>query len=77
MAPSGFCAMARSRSISFSMLSRMAYLHARWQISVISAPEYPCVNLAKVSTSTSLAIGDFLKFALKIEILDLSSGNGM
>lgn len=34
-------ASARSRSMSFSIDSRIAYLHARWQISVMSAPEKP------------------------------------
>ena len=27
------------------MFSRIADLHARWQISVMSAPEKPCVKL--------------------------------
>jgi len=34
-------ASARSLSMSFSIDSRIAYLHARWQISVMSAPEKP------------------------------------
>ena len=36
-------ASARSLSMSFSIDSRIAYLHARWQISVMSAPEKPVV----------------------------------
>lgn len=38
--------------------SRMAFFAARWQISVISAPEYPWVALASISKLTSSATGD-------------------
>lgn len=41
---SGFSARRFSFSMSRSIDSRIAYLHARWQISVISAPENPFVN---------------------------------
>lgn len=44
---------------------------------MISAPEKPSVNLPTNSKSTFLAIGVFLKLALKIEILDGRSGNGI
>ncbi|MFS8012117.1 hypothetical protein Hanom_Chr14g01317011 [Helianthus anomalus] len=54
------------RILTFSMFSRMAYLHARWQISVMSAPLKPCVYLARARRSTSLEIGDFLNADLKI-----------
>ena len=37
----------------------MAYLQARWQISVMSAPEKPLVCFTSRSTSTSGATGDF------------------
>jgi hypothetical protein len=63
--------------LTFSMFSLMAYLHARWQISVISAPLNPWVYLARAFKSTSLATGDFLRQALKIWSLDWSSGRGM
>lgn len=61
-----FSFISRSRFMSFSMHSRMANLHARWQISVISAPLKPCVVLAKNWMSTSLEIGD-LRRAAKID----------
>lgn len=38
--------------------SRIAFLAALWQISVMSAPEYPCVALASMSMLTSSATGD-------------------
>nr|ACN27521.1 unknown [Zea mays] len=63
---SGLSFLRLSRSMSFSMFSLMAYLHARWQISVISAPLKPWVYLARACKSTSLATGDFLRQALKI-----------
>ena len=48
----------------FSIDSRMAYLQARWQISVKSAPENLAVALAISSMSTSLAMGDLRKHLL-------------
>lgn len=60
-------------SMSFSMFSRMAALHARWQISVMSAPEKPCVNLTRVSKSTSGAMGDLRSTDLQG---DRSGGGG-
>lgn len=74
---SGFSARRFSRSMSRSMDSRMAYLQARWQISVMSAPEKPCVKRASVSMSTSAAMGDLRRFALKMDRRDGSSGSGM
>ena len=53
-------------SMSFSMLSRMAAFTARWQASVMSAPEKPCVYLTSRSKSTSGATGDLRRQALKI-----------
>lgn len=47
IAVAGLSARSRSRRISVSMACRMANLHARWQISVKSAPEKPCVTFAK------------------------------
>ena len=38
--------------------SRIAFLAALWQISVMSAPEYPWVALASISMLTSSATGD-------------------
>ena len=38
--------------------SRMAFFAALWQISVMSAPEYPWVALASISMLTSSATGD-------------------
>ena len=55
----------------------MAYLQARWQISVMSAPEKPAVNLTSVSRSTSGATGDLRSTELKIWRRDGSSGSGM
>lgn len=49
----GLVCLSLSLRISFSMLSLMASLHARWQISVRSAPEKPLVILARKSKSTS------------------------
>lgn len=49
----GLVCLSLSRRISFSMLSLMASLHARWQISVRSAPENPLVIFARKSKSTS------------------------
>merc|ERR1719231_2021919 len=74
---SGLSDFRRSRSMSFSMFSRIAYLHARWQISVMSAPEKPFVCLASVSRSRSSARGDLRRFALKMFRRDPSSGRGM
>uniref|UniRef100_A0A8R7K034 Uncharacterized protein n=1 Tax=Triticum urartu TaxID=4572 RepID=A0A8R7K034_TRIUA len=74
---SGFSFRLLSFSMSFSMFSLMAYLHARWQISMMSAPLNPCVYLASAFRSTSLATGDFLRQALKIWSLDSTSGRGM
>lgn len=42
----GLLARSFSLRISVSMHCLMASLHARWQISVRSAPENPCVTLA-------------------------------
>jgi hypothetical protein len=42
----GLLARSFSLRISVSMHCLMASLHARWQISVKSAPEKPCVTLA-------------------------------
>jgi len=55
----------------------MAYLHARWQISVMSAPENPLVYLTSSAVSTSSATGDLRSTALKIWVRLPSSGNGM
>ena len=55
----------------------MAYLQARWQISVMSAPEKPLVCLTRASTSTSSATGDLRRTALKIWRRLPSSGKGM
>ena len=55
------------------MLSRMAYLTARWQISVISAPEKPWVTLDSRSMSTSGATGDLRSALLKMERREPSS----
>lgn len=49
----GLVCLSLSLRISFSMLSLMASLHARWQISVRSAPEKPLVIFARKSKSTS------------------------
>lgn len=49
----GLVCRSLSLRISFSMLSLMASLHARWQISVRSAPEKPLVIFARKSKSTS------------------------
>lgn len=38
------CCCGGGRGRTFSMDSRMAYLTARWQISVMSAPEKPWVT---------------------------------
>lgn len=50
-------------SMSLSMLSLMADLQALWQISVMSAPEKPCVKRVRVSMSTSGATGDLRRHA--------------
>ena len=50
---SGLSALSRSFWISDSIDSRIANLHARWQISVKSAPLKPCVVFAKYSKSMS------------------------
>ena len=55
----------------------MAYLQARWQISVMSAPEKPLVYLTSWARSTSGATGDLRRAALKIWFLLGSSGRGM
>eukprot|EP00898_Chlorokybus_atmophyticus_P005073 jgi/Chlat1/5567/Chrsp369S08998 len=67
---SGFSALRFSRSMSFSMFSRMAYLQARWQISVISAPLNPCVYFARASRSTSGANGDLRNSRLEVLVGD-------
>jgi len=43
----GLVCLSLSLRISFSMHSLMASLHARWQISVRSAPEKPLVIFAR------------------------------
>ena len=55
----------------------MAYLQARWQISVMSAPENPLVYLTRRAVSTSSATGDLRSTALKIWVRLPSSGKGM
>jgi len=55
----------------------MAYLQARWQISVMSAPEKPLVYLTSSAVSTSSATGDLRSTALKIWVRLPSSGKGM
>ncbi len=52
-------------------------MHARWQISVMSAPEKPLVYLTSRSWSTSGAMGDLRSTALKICRRLGSSGSGM
>ena len=52
-------------------------MQARWQISVMSAPEKPLVYLTSRSTSTSGATGDLRRTALKIWRRLPSSGRGM
>lgn len=42
----GLVVRSFSLRISVSIHCLIASLHARWQISVISAPEKPCVTLA-------------------------------
>ena len=74
---SGSAARRCSRSMSRSMDSRMAYLQARWQISVMSAPLKPWVKRARVSMSTSPAMGDLRRAALKMASRLGSSGRGM
>ena len=64
-------------SRSSAMLSRIAPFTARWQISVMSAPEKPWVAWAMDSTSTSSATGLFRSAALKMLILLWRSGSGM
>lgn len=49
----GLVCLSLSLRISLSMLSLIASLHARWQISVRSAPEKPLVIFARKSRSTS------------------------
>ena len=63
--------------MSASMFSLMASLQARWQISVMSAPEKPLVTLARKLRSTSLARGDLRRLALRMEMRLSSSGSGM
>mmetsp|Transcript_37639 Transcript_37639/g.73535 ORF Transcript_37639/g.73535 Transcript_37639/m.73535 type:complete len:243 (+) Transcript_37639:349-1077(+) len=63
--------------IVFSMLSLMAYLHERWQISVRSAPENLAVALASSSISTSLATGDLRRQDLRMSRREAWSGRGM
>ena len=46
-------------SVQAGVAHRIAYLQARWQISVMSAPEKPLVCFTSRSTSTSGATGDF------------------
>ena len=55
----------------------MAYLHARWQISVMSAPEKPFVKRTRRSMSTPSSTGDLRRAALKMLRLLGSSGRGM
>lgn len=52
----GLVCLSLSLRISFSMLSLIASLHARWQISVRSAPEKPLVIFARKSKSTSYKV---------------------
>jgi len=49
----------------------MAYLQARWQISVMSAPEKPLVCFTSRSTSTSGATGDFRNTACRMHTNDV------
>jgi len=55
---------------SASIASLTADFAAFWQIYVKSAPENPSVILAKKLRSTSLAIGVFLRLALRTPSLD-------
>eukprot|EP00732_Lithocolla_globosa_P002951 Lithocolla_globosa_v1_NODE_2130_length_2151_cov_211.295802.p2 type:complete len:110 gc:universal NODE_2130_length_2151_cov_211.295802:1815-1486(-) len=63
--------------ISFSIDSRMASLHARWQISVRSAAEKPGVTLDRYARSTLGSRGDLRRAARRISVRDPSSGSGM
>ena len=49
-------------------LHLMAYLQARWQISVMSAPEKPLVKRTSRSMSTPSSTGDFRRAALKMDL---------
>ena len=46
----------------------MAYLQARWQISVMSAPEKPLVKRTSRSMSTPSSTGDLRRAALKMDL---------
>ncbi|TNN54968.1 hypothetical protein EYF80_034836 [Liparis tanakae] len=70
----GLVCLSLSLRISFSMHSLMASLHARWQISVRSAPEKPLVIFAN---SVTLLMGLLRRLAFRMLILLFSSGSGM
>jgi hypothetical protein len=67
----------QARSHSRLIDSRMANLHARWQISVRSAPVNLSVCCAMYDRSTSLWIGDLRKHDLRMERRLSRSGIGM
>mmetsp|Transcript_4150 Transcript_4150/g.16097 ORF Transcript_4150/g.16097 Transcript_4150/m.16097 type:complete len:276 (+) Transcript_4150:859-1686(+) len=69
--------MAACRACSAAIASLIAYFVARWQISVMSAPEKPSVALASLSRSTSGARGDLRRFAPKMDRRESRSGSGM
>mmetsp|Transcript_30498 Transcript_30498/g.61459 ORF Transcript_30498/g.61459 Transcript_30498/m.61459 type:complete len:238 (-) Transcript_30498:649-1362(-) len=77
MASSPRASRSRCRRMCFSMLSRIAYLHARWQISVKSAPENLAVARATSSMEISLASGDLRRHALRMSSREAWSGSGM
>jgi len=80
--PIGILAFGSNANAAFflasdSIHSLTAALAAYWANSARSAPENPSVTWDKKSTSTSLAIGDFLNVAFKILVLDGLSGKGI
>mmetsp|Transcript_43754 Transcript_43754/g.104032 ORF Transcript_43754/g.104032 Transcript_43754/m.104032 type:complete len:238 (+) Transcript_43754:360-1073(+) len=77
MASSPCASRSRLARMVFSMLSRIAYLHDRWQISVRSAPENLLVALAISSISMSLASGDLRRHDLRMSTRERWSGSGM
>mmetsp|Transcript_25338 Transcript_25338/g.34818 ORF Transcript_25338/g.34818 Transcript_25338/m.34818 type:complete len:211 (+) Transcript_25338:580-1212(+) len=64
-------------ALSLAMLSRMASLAARWQISVMSAPENPFVTSAMESRFTASSIGLLRKQESRIARRLFLSGSGM
>eukprot|EP00962_Isochrysis_galbana_P021853 scaffold6456_cov98-Isochrysis_galbana.AAC.4 len=70
------CSSTGRPAAASSMFCLMASLHARWQISVMSAPEKPSVRSAYSSRCTSSSSGDRRVHASKILTRHAWSGSG-